>query len=142
MDMKLEVVVIPVSDVDRAKKFYGALGWREDADIVQDATYRVVQYTPPGSACSIIFGTGVTQAKPGSYQDLTLVVDDLANARDELQQKGVEVSEIFHGSIFGGKNRLPGPDPEQKSYFSLFAFSDSEGNGWLVQEIRERLPGR
>ena len=142
MNMKLEVVVLPVSDVDRAIAFYKQLGWRQDADIRADDSYRVVQFTPPGSACSIIFGTGITSAAPGSVQDLLLVVDDIMSAHVELSDHGVAVGDIFHGSIYGNKGRIPGPDPDGKSYFSLTSFSDPDGNGWLVQEVRQRLPGR
>jgi catechol 2,3-dioxygenase-like lactoylglutathione lyase family enzyme len=142
MDMKLEVVVIPVSDVDRAIAFYKQLGWRQDADISGDNESRVVQFTPPGSSCSIIFGAGITDASPGSAQDLVLVVNDVELARQELIGHGAEVSEVFHGGIYGHKGRLPGPDPERRSYFSVAAFNDPDGNGWLVQEITERLPGR
>jgi catechol 2,3-dioxygenase-like lactoylglutathione lyase family enzyme len=141
MDMRLEVVVIPVSDVDRAISFYKQLGWRQDADIAGDES-RVVQFTPPGSQCSIIFGTGITDAAPGSAQDLVLVVQDVAAARQELLEKGAEVGDIFHGGIYGHRGRLPGPDPEGRSYFSVAAFSDPDGNGWLLQQITERLPGR
>jgi catechol 2,3-dioxygenase-like lactoylglutathione lyase family enzyme len=141
MDMKLEVVVLPVTDVDRAISFYERLGWRQDADITNYDS-RVVQFTPPGSSCSIIFGAGITDATPGSVQDLVLAVDDVELARQELIQKGTEVGEIFHGGIYGHKGRLPGPDPEGRSYFSVAAFSDPDGNGWLLQQITERLPGR
>jgi len=142
MDMRLEVVVVPVSDVDRAIAFYKQLGWRQDADIKGDNGYRVVQFTPPGSGCSIIFGSGISKAEPGSAQDLLLAVDDLTAARKELADRGVEVGEIFHGGIYGNTGRLPGPDPQGRSYFSLTSFSDPDSNGWLIQEIKERLPGR
>ncbi len=147
MDMKLEVVVVPVSDVDRAKEFYKALDWREDADFASSADFRVVQLTPPGSACSIIFGTGVTSAEPGSAQGLQLTVSDIDQARAELTERGVEVSEVFHdaGGVFhhaGTVERVPGPAPEHKSYGSFASFSDPDGNGWLIQEITTRLPGR
>ncbi len=147
MDMKLEVAVVPVSDVDRAKEFYKALGWREDADFASSADFRVVQLTPPGSACSIIFGTGVTAAEPGSAQGLQLTVSDIDQARAELTERGVEVSEVFHdaGGVFhhaGTAERVPGPAPQHKSYGSFASFSDPDGNGWLIQEIITRLPGR
>jgi catechol 2,3-dioxygenase-like lactoylglutathione lyase family enzyme len=147
IDMKLEVVVIPVSDVDRAKRFYGDLGWRLDADFATSEDFRVVQLTPPGSQCSIIFGKGVTTAAPGSVQDLMLIVYDIETARAELIGRGVAVSEVFHdeNGIFhhaGTKGRVPGPDPEGRSYRSWASFSDPDGNGWLLQEIKTRLPGR
>ena len=149
MDMKLEVVVVPVSDVDRAKDFYKRLGFREDIDYAGSDGYRVVQLTPPGSACSIIFGKGVTSAQPGSIDRLVLAVDDIDAARDELLSHGVEVS-VFHdagGGLGGGfyartEARAPGPDPQRRSYASYASFSDPDGNGWLLQEIKERLPGR
>ena len=147
MDMRLEVVVVPVADVDRAKDFYKALGWREDADYASDAEFRVVQLTPPGSPCSIIFGTGITSAAPGSAQGLHLVVSDIDAARAELAACGAEVSEVFHdvGGVFhhaGTTGRVAGPAPEHRSYGSFASFSDPDGNGWLIQEIRTRLPGR
>lgn len=146
-DAKLEVVVIPVSDVDRAKTFYMSLGWRLDADFAAGGDWRVVQLTPPGSACSVMFGTGVTTTAPGSVQGLLLIVDDIAAARAELFGKGVEVSPVFHfqgGSLHvtGTKGREPGPDPEGQSYRSWASFSDPDGNGWFLQEIKTRLPGR
>ena len=149
MDMKLEVVVVPVSDVDRAKDFYKRLGFREDLDYVGSHSYRVVQLTPPGSACSIIFGKGVTAAQPGSIDRLVLAVHDIAAARDELLSHGVEVS-VFHdagGGLGGGfyagtEARASGPDPQRRSYASYASFSDPDGNVWLLQEIKERLPGR
>jgi catechol 2,3-dioxygenase-like lactoylglutathione lyase family enzyme len=146
MDMKLEVVVLPVADVDRAKEFYVALGWRLDADVV-DGAFRVVQLTPPGSLCSIIFGTEVTSAAPGSAEGLHLAVADVEAARAELVGYGVEVSEVFHdvGGVFhhaGTDGRVPGPDPERRSYASFASFRDPDGNGWLLQEITTRLPGR
>jgi catechol 2,3-dioxygenase-like lactoylglutathione lyase family enzyme len=147
--MKLEVVVVPVSDVDRAKQFYKALGWREDADFVADENFRIVQLTPPGSAGSIQFGIGVTSAPPGSLQGLYLVVDDIEAARAELAERGAQVSEIFHearlGARFqpvGGTGREPGPSPERQTYGSFLSFEDPDGNGWIVQEITTRLPGR
>jgi catechol 2,3-dioxygenase-like lactoylglutathione lyase family enzyme len=145
--MKLEVVVIPVADVDRAKDFYKALGWREDADFSPGGDFRVVQVTPPGSACSVIFGTGLTTAAPGSTQGLQLVVSDIEAARAELTAGGAEVSEAFHdaGGVFyhaGGVGRVAGPAPDNQSYGSFASFSDPDGNGWLIQEITTRLPGR
>ncbi len=146
-EMKLEVVVVPVSDVDRAKRFYAGLGWRLDADLAVDDSYRVVQLTPPGSACSIIFGSGVTSAPPGSSEGLQLSVYDIDAARSDLLARGVDVSETFHDvtGIFhhaGGDGRLSGPAPEHADYGSFVAFSDPDGNGWLLQEIKMRLPGR
>jgi catechol 2,3-dioxygenase-like lactoylglutathione lyase family enzyme len=147
MDMKLEVVVLPVSDVDRAEDFYKMLGWRLDADFVADADFRVVQLTPPGSQASIIFGTGITSAEPGSAQGLHLVVTDVEAARAEIAEHGVKVSEVFHdaGGVFhhaGAAGRVRGPDPEHNSYASFASFSDPDGNGWVLQEITTRLPGR
>jgi catechol 2,3-dioxygenase-like lactoylglutathione lyase family enzyme len=152
VDMKLEVVVIPVSDVDRAKDFYTSLGWRLDADFAAGSTFRVVQFTPPGSGCSIIFGKNVTSAIPGSARGLYLIVADLADARADLLGRGVAVSEVFHavgGAHTGmdepyllGRLRVTGPDPEHRSYRSFASFSDPDGNGWLFQEITGRLPGR
>jgi catechol 2,3-dioxygenase-like lactoylglutathione lyase family enzyme len=147
VDMRLEVVVVPVSDVDRAKAFYESLGWRLDADVPGDGGFRVVQLTPPGSACSIIFGAEVTAAAPGSAEGLHLVVSDIEAARAELAERGVEVSEIFHdaGGVFhhaGTAERAPGPAPNRQSYGSFVSFSDPDGNGWFVQEITTRLPGR
>jgi catechol 2,3-dioxygenase-like lactoylglutathione lyase family enzyme len=150
-DMKLEIVVIPVSDVDRAKEFYGRLGWRLDADFDSGKDFRVIQFTPPGSGCSIIFGKNVTAAAPGSAQGLYLIVSDVAAARDELKGRGVEVSEVFHSDgvstgtdepFLFGRRRIGGPDPEQRSYRSFASFRDPDGNGWLFQEITTRLPGR
>ena len=141
VEMKLEVVVIPVSDVERAKRFYQGLGWRLDADFPGAGDFRVVQMTPPGSPCSIHFGKGVTTAVPGSVQNLYLVVSDLEAARQELLGHGVEVSGVFHFAGFGGKP-VAGPDPEGRSYSSLATFKDPDGNGWLLQEIKSRLPGR
>jgi len=145
--MKLEVVVVPVSDVDRAKNFYKALGWREDADFVTGADFRVVQLTPQGSACSVIFGTGVTSAAPGSADGLQLVVDDIEAARAELASRGVKVSEVFHdaGGVFhhaGTTARVAGPASDHQSYGSWVSFSDPDGNSWFVQEVTTRLPGR
>jgi catechol 2,3-dioxygenase-like lactoylglutathione lyase family enzyme len=140
MDMKLEVVTLPVSDVDRAKRFYEQLGWRLDADFGQAPDFRVVQLTPPGSAASIHFGKGLTTAPPGSLGALYLVVLDIEAARAELLRHGVAVSEIFHR--MPGAPPSPGLDPERRSYASFATFKDSEGNAWLLQEIRQRLPGR
>jgi catechol 2,3-dioxygenase-like lactoylglutathione lyase family enzyme len=146
-EMKLEVVVIPVADVDRARDFYEGLGWRLDADLVVEEGYRVVQVTPPGSACSIIFGEGVTTAAPGSAEGLQLTVYDIDEARAELSSRGAEVSEVFHDEtgIFhraGSVGRVAGAAPEHADYGSFAAFSDPDGNGWLLQEIKKRLPGR
>jgi catechol 2,3-dioxygenase-like lactoylglutathione lyase family enzyme len=151
VDMKLEVVVIPVSDVDRAKRFYADLGWRLDADFA-GGDWRVIQFTPPGSPTSVIFGRNVTPAAPGSAQGLYLIVSDIEAARAELVRRGVEVSGIFHGGgddhagpdepyIFG-RLRVSGPDPKRASYSSLASFRDPDDNGWLFQEITTRLPGR
>ena len=151
-DMKLEVVVIPVSDVDRAKEFYGGLGWRLDADYDNGSDFHVIQFTPPGSGCSVIFGRHVTAAAPGSAQGLYLIVSDIAAARDELLGRGVEISEVFHdaGGVYAGTDepylfgrlRVTGPDPEHRSYRSFASFHDPYGNGWVFQEITTRLPGR
>jgi catechol 2,3-dioxygenase-like lactoylglutathione lyase family enzyme len=146
-EVKLEVVVLPVSDVDRAKSFYEGLGWRLDADLPVDDGYRVVQLTPPGSACSIIFGEGVTSAPPGSSEGLQLSVYDIDAARADLVARGVDVSETFHDvtGIFhhaGADGRVSGPAPEHADYGSFVAFSDPDANGWLLQEIKTRLPGR
>ena len=140
VDFKLEVVVVPVSDVDRAKQFYASLGWREDADFPIREDFRVVQMTPPGSPASIIFGTGVTAAEPGSFEALVLAVHDIEAARADLVARGVEVSEVFH--LDPDKGPVPGHDPERRSYFSRAAFSDPDGNTWHLQEVTERLPGR
>ncbi|KAB0268841.1 VOC family protein [Microvirga brassicacearum] len=140
VDMKLEVVAIPVADVDRAKRFYDDLGWRLDADFVKGDAFRVVQVTPPGSSCSIHFGTGVTSAAPGSASGLFLVVSDIEAARAELVGRGVDVSEVFHRAV--GEDPLRGPDPARRSYGSYATFNDPDGNGWLVQEVTARLPGR
>jgi catechol 2,3-dioxygenase-like lactoylglutathione lyase family enzyme len=151
VDMKLEVVVIPVSDVDRAKEFYASLGWRLDADFANGEDWRVIQFTPPGSGCSVIFGKNVTAAAPGSAQGLYLIVSDIAAARDELLRRGVEISELFHaGGVYAGTGepylfgrlRVGGPDPEHRSYRSFASFGDPDGNGWLLQEVTTRLPGR
>ena len=152
IDMKFEIVVIPVSDVDRAKEFYAGLGWRLDADHESGKDFRVVQFTPPGSACSIIFGKNVTGAAPGSAQGLYLIVADIEAARQNLLGRGVKVGEVFHGAgntfvgpdqpYLFGRVRVNGPDPEHRSYRSFASFSDPDGNGWLFQEITTRLPGR
>ena len=139
--MKLEVVVTPVSDVDRAKRFYGGLGWRLDADFVVGDAFRGVQFTPPGLSCSIHFGTGITSAVPGSASGNYLVVSDVAAARAELVGRGVEVSEVFHRAGLG-KPPVSGRDPERRSYSSFATFSDPDGNEWLLQEVTARLPGR
>ncbi len=149
MDMELEVVVVPVSDVDRAKQFYKDLGWREDVDFVTSADFRIVQLTPPGSACSIQFGTGISAARPGSAQGLYLVVPDVEAARRELLDRGAAVSDVFHekgpGARFrpvGDASRAPGPDPNRGTYRSFASFTDPDGNGWILQEITSRLSGR
>jgi catechol 2,3-dioxygenase-like lactoylglutathione lyase family enzyme len=148
-DLKLEVVVIPVSDVDRAKEFYGRLGWRLDADFPFDNAFRVVQFTPPGSGCSIQFGTKVTSVAPGSAQSLYLVVSDIVAARDQLVARRANVSEVFHpgepGAHFqadGSSARLSGPSPDHTSYSSFATFSDPDGNRWVMQEVTTRLVGR
>jgi catechol 2,3-dioxygenase-like lactoylglutathione lyase family enzyme len=152
VDMKFEIVVIPVSDVDRAKEFYGRLGWRLDADYDNGKDFRVIQFTPAGSGCSVIFGKNVTAAAPGSAQGLYLVVSDIEAARKELLRRGVQISEVFHGAgdVYAGPDepylfgriRVSGPDPAHGSYRSFASFSDPDGNGWLFQEITTRLPGR
>jgi catechol 2,3-dioxygenase-like lactoylglutathione lyase family enzyme len=152
VDMKFEIVVIPVSDVDRAKEFYRKLGWRLDADFAAGDAFRVIQFTPPGSGCSIIFGKNVTAAAPGSAQGLYLIVSDIEAARDELLGRGVEISKVFHdaGGVYAGTEepylfgrlRVSGPDPDRRSYRSFASFKDPDGNGWLFQEITTRLPGR
>ncbi len=145
-EFKLEVVVLPVSDVDRAKQFYGGLGWRLDADVVRGEDLRLVQFTPPGSACSIQFGTNIALGEPGSVQSLYLAVPDIEAARGKLLAHGVEVGEVFHegalGDRFHDHGRVPGPAPDHGTYGSFAAFSDPDGNGWLLQEITTRLPGR
>jgi catechol 2,3-dioxygenase-like lactoylglutathione lyase family enzyme len=152
VDMKFEIVVIPVSDVDRAKEFYSKLGWRLDADIEGGKDFRVVQFTPPGSGCSVILGKNITAAAPGSAQGLYLIVSDLEGARKELLGRSIEVSEAFHseGDVHAGtdepylfgRRRVSGPDPEHGTYRSFASFHDPDGNGWLFQEITTRLPGR
>jgi catechol 2,3-dioxygenase-like lactoylglutathione lyase family enzyme len=145
-DLKLEVVVIPVADVDRAKRFYGSLGWRVDADFTNGSDWRLVQMTPPGSPCSVMFGMGFTPAAPGSVQGTFLVVDDLEAARAQLIGRGVEVSDAFHfeGGLLTATagRRTPGRDQQGRSYFSFASFNDPDGNGWLLQEVTARLPGR
>jgi catechol 2,3-dioxygenase-like lactoylglutathione lyase family enzyme len=152
VDMKLELVIIPVSDVDRAKEFYGGLGWRLDADFAAGDDWRAIQFTPLGSGCSIIFGRNVTAAAPGSAQGLYLIVSDIEAARDELLGRGVKISEVFHdgGGVYTGTDepylfgrlRVSGPDAEHRSYRSFASFSDPDGNRWLLQEVTTRLPGR
>jgi catechol 2,3-dioxygenase-like lactoylglutathione lyase family enzyme len=152
VDTKLEVIVIPVSDVDRAKEFYSGLGWRLDADIPAGDDFRVVQFTPPGSQCSVIFGKSITAAAPGSAQGLYLIVSDVEAARNDLLRRGIEVSELFHGAAVGyggtdepflfGRMRVRGLEPEHRSYRSFASFRDPDGNGWFFQEVTTRLPGR
>jgi catechol 2,3-dioxygenase-like lactoylglutathione lyase family enzyme len=149
VDTKLEVVVIPVSDVDRSKRFYGSLGWRLDADFAYDNGFRVVQFTPPGSGCSVQFGTNITSAAPGSAQGLYLIVAEIEAARDELLARGAELSDVFHAGTPGAQfqrdntsGRLSGPATDRASYSTFASFSDPDGNGWLVQEVKTRLPGR
>ena len=146
IDMKLEVVIIPVSDVDRAKRFYGDLGWRLDLDYTAGDDYRVIQFTPPGSGCSVIFGKNVTAAAPGSAQGLHLIVSDIEAARDQLLRRGIGISEPFHdaGGVFhhaGTEGLVIGPNPQRKSYASYASFSDPDGNGWVFQEVTARLTG-
>ena len=141
VDMKFEVSIVPVSDVDRAKDFYTRLGWRLDDDIVNGSDFRVVQLTPPGSASSISFGKGVTPAKPGSFRG-GLIVSDIEAAHKALVARGVKATEVFHGSPFSPAGRISGPDPERKSYSSYVAFEDPDGNAWVVQEVTRRAPGR
>ena len=150
-NMKFEIVVIPVSNADRAKAFYAELGWRLDADYDSGKGFRVIQFTPPGSACSVIFGQNVTPAAPGSAQGLYLIVSDLQATRKNLLDRGVQVSDVFHNAgVYTGKDetylfgsvRVSGPDPEHRSYRSFASFKDPDGNGWLLQEITTRLPGR
>jgi catechol 2,3-dioxygenase-like lactoylglutathione lyase family enzyme len=145
-EVRLEVVVVPVSDVDRAKEFYANLGWRLDADVARGDDFRLVQFTPPGSGCSIQFGTNIASAAPGSAQSVYLAVSDIETARDELRARGVEVSEVFHegapGARFHEAGRVTGRAPDQSTYGSFATFSDPDGNGWLLQEITARLPGR
>jgi catechol 2,3-dioxygenase-like lactoylglutathione lyase family enzyme len=148
--MRLEAVVVPVTDVDRANRFYKRLGWRVDADVSAGDDYRLVHLTPPDSKTSIVFGKGVTSAQPGSLDRLVLAVDDIDAARDELLSRGIEVSEVFHdagggpagGFIADTEARAAGPDPQDRSYATYASFSDPDGNRWLLQEITERAPGR
>jgi catechol 2,3-dioxygenase-like lactoylglutathione lyase family enzyme len=151
VDMKFEIVVIPVSDIDRAKEFYERLGWRLDIDYDNGKDFRVIQFTPPGSGCSVIFGTNVTAAAPGSAQGLYLIVPDIEAARKEVLGRGIQISQVFHaGGVSAGTDepylfgrlRVSGPDPEHRSYRSFASFHDPDGNGWLFQEITTRLPGR
>jgi catechol 2,3-dioxygenase-like lactoylglutathione lyase family enzyme len=152
VDMKLEVIVIPVSDIDRAKQFYSKLGWRLDAEFITGEDFRIIQFTPPGSGTSVIFGKNVTAAAPGSAQGLYLVVSDIEAARKELLTRGIAVSEVFHheGDVHTGsdepylfgRRRTRGPDPEHRTYQSYASFRDPDGNGWLFQEVTARLPGR
>jgi catechol 2,3-dioxygenase-like lactoylglutathione lyase family enzyme len=146
-DMKIEVVAVPVADVDRSRRFYQGLGWRLDADFSNGNGWHLVQMTPPGSACSVMFGKGFTAAAPGSMPGTFLVVDDIEATRAELASKGVEVSDVFHFdnnllSLQDGPGRLPGPDPKGSSYFSFATFRDPDGNSWLVQQVTTRFPGR
>jgi catechol 2,3-dioxygenase-like lactoylglutathione lyase family enzyme len=151
VDMKFEIVVIPVSDVDRAKEFYAKLEWRLDADFDSGKDFRVIQFTPPGSGCSIIFGRNVTPAAPGSAQGLYLIVSDIQAARKNLLDRGIQISDVFHSdgvyagtdeAYLFGRVRVSGPDPAHGSYRSFASFRDPDGNGWLFQEITSRLPGR
>jgi catechol 2,3-dioxygenase-like lactoylglutathione lyase family enzyme len=141
VDTKFEVALIPVADVDRAKAFYTKLGWRLDDDLVMGNDFRVVQLTPPGSGCSISFGKGVTAATPGSFRG-GLIVTNIEEAHKELVTRGINASEVFHGSPFSPAGRISGPDPERQSYRSYVAFEDPDGNAWIVQEVTRRLPGR
>jgi catechol 2,3-dioxygenase-like lactoylglutathione lyase family enzyme len=141
VDMKLEVDVIPVSDVERSKEFYGRLGWRLDADDAPVNGVRIVQFTPPGSACSVTFGRGITAAALGSGA-AALIVSDIEAAHDELVRRGIDASEMWHGPSFPPEARLSGPDPKRTSYGSFFSFKDPDGNTWLVQEVTTRHPGR
>ena len=139
-EIRLESITIPVSDIDRAKEFYASLGWREDADFDISEDLRVVQFTPPGSGCSVAFGRGIIKAEPGSVERLEMAVYDIDAARDDLISRGVAVSDLFHSTP--GEEPAPGPDPERRSYSTYASFEDPDGNGWLLQEIKERLPGR
>ncbi len=149
VDLKLEVVVIPVADADRSKAFYAGLGWRLDADFSFDNGFRVVQFTPPGSPCSIQFGTKITAATPGSAHGLYLILSDIDAGRTQLVERGAEVSEVFHAGAAGAQlqpddtsDRVNGPDPNHRSYNTFATFEDPDGNGWLLQEVTNRLPGR
>ena len=141
VDMKFEVDIIPVSDVERSKQFYQRLGWRLDEDVAPANDVRIVQFTPPGSACSVTFGKGITAAVPGSAEG-GLIVSDIEAAHAELVRRGIEASEMWHGPPFPPEGRLSGPDPKRTSYGSFFSFADPDGNTWLVQEVTTRLPGR
>jgi catechol 2,3-dioxygenase-like lactoylglutathione lyase family enzyme len=141
VDMKLEVDIIPVSDVERSKQFYRGLGWRLDNDVAPAQDVRIVQFTPPGSACSVTFGKGITAAAPGSAEG-GLIVSDIEAAHNELVGRGIDASEVWHGAPFPAEARLSGPDPKRTSYGSFFSFNDPDGNKWLVQEVTTRLPGR
>jgi catechol 2,3-dioxygenase-like lactoylglutathione lyase family enzyme len=141
VDMKFEVAIVPVSDVDRAKAFYTKLGWRLDDDIVNGADFRAVQLTPPNSAASVTFGKGVTDAKPGSFRG-GLIVSDILAAHKQIVASGIDATEVFHGSPFSPEARISGPDPESKSYSSYVAFQDPDGNAWVDQEVTKRAPGR
>ncbi|MCA1493229.1 glyoxalase [Ensifer sp. NBAIM29] len=151
LDMKLEVIVVPVSDVDQAKEFYGSLGWRLDAEFADGDDYRVIQFTPPGSGASVIFGKNITDAEPGSAQGLYLIVSDIEAAREDFRRRGVDISEVFHAGnehagddepYLFGRLRVDGTDPDRRSYRSYASFRDPDGNGWLLQEVTARLPGR
>lgn len=143
MNMKLEVVLLPVADIDRTLRFYQSLGWRLDADYEAGPKFRIVQLTPPGSECSIHFGRGLTPAAPGAVQRTYLVVSDIDQARADLISRGVEVSEVYHNVYdSGAEERVDGPAPDRRSYASFASFTDPDGNGWLLQEVNERLPGR
>jgi len=139
--MNLEVHILPVSDVERCKQFYQRLGWRLDEDVAPEKNVRIVQFTPPGSGCSVTFGSGLTTATPGSAA-ATLIVSDIKAAHHELKRGGIDASEMWHGAPFPVEARLPGPDPQRTSYGSFFAFADPDGNAWLVQEVTTRRPGR
>jgi catechol 2,3-dioxygenase-like lactoylglutathione lyase family enzyme len=141
VDLKLEVHIIPVSDVERSKQFYGRLGWRLDDDVAPSKDVRIVQFTPPGSACSVTFGKGITVAAPGSAAG-GLIVSDIKAAHDEVVRRGIDASDMWHGAPFPPEARLSGPDPKHTSYGSFFSFKDPDGNAWLVQEVTTRLPGR
>jgi catechol 2,3-dioxygenase-like lactoylglutathione lyase family enzyme len=141
VDMRLEVDIIPVSDVERAKSFYGGLGWRLDDDVSPGGGVRIIQFTPPGSGCSVTFGMGLTPAAPGSAFG-SLVVSDIVAAHDDLAARGVAVSDMWHGAPVPPEARIPGPDPERASYGSFCAFNDPDGNAWIVQEVTTRRPGR
>ena len=141
VEMRLEVDIIPVADVDRSKAFYSRCGWRLDEDVAPSEAVRIVQFTPPGSACSVTFGVGLSPAAPGSAFG-TLVVSDIVAAHGELVQRGIQASDMWHGAPVPPEARIPGPDPKRTSYGSFFAFSDPDGNSWIVQEVTTRRPGR